>query len=266
MCKFLKKKISSNLASSTKIVAREEIPIETIKVELPIPEKSQTVVTFHVEQSEVKQPDRVKKDSYDIDSQFILDQEMGGRSYYEKKLQSPTWPGASSGVTFGSGFDAGYNTVEEIKNSWKGYIPDHDIDRLTRYAGITGEKAKNLPSEVQDIKVPYDVAIKHFKEKILSRFIKQTEEAFGSIKGLSQGQQTALVSLVFNRGPSLVGKKRVEMKSISDAMKKGEYAKIPGLIRDMKRLWSLKGLLRRRDEEASLFASGINPNDREQTA
>lgn len=276
MCQF--KPRPTKPVQTAKLVAREEIPVTGI--DLAIPSTDKTVVTivklekddngkieikakevFHVEHSKDVQPVQVTKDAYDIDAQFILDQEMGGRSYYDKKLQSPAWPGASSGVTWGAGFDAGYNTVQEIKDSWKGYIPDHDIDRLTRYAGITGLRAKNLTAEVKDIKIPYNVAVRHFNEKTLPRFIKQTEQAFGSIKGLPRGQQTALVSLVFNRGPSLVGKKREEMMAISKAMANGKYDKIPSLIREMKRLWSLKGLLRRRDEEALLFASGLKTDE-----
>jgi GH24 family phage-related lysozyme (muramidase) len=70
----------------------------------------------------------------------------------------------------------------------------------------------------------------------------------------------ALVSLVFNRGPSLSGDRRREMCNIQALLKTGNFKEIPNQFREMKRLWpDSKGLRRRREEEADLFEGGLVP-------
>jgi GH24 family phage-related lysozyme (muramidase) len=71
----------------------------------------------------------------------------------------------------------------------------------------------------------------------------------------------ALVSLVFNRGASLTGERRTEMARIQELLRAGDVAKIPAQLRAMTRLWpTVKGLRRRREEEAALFESGLVPD------
>lgn len=94
----------------------------------------------------------------------------------------------------------------------------------------------------------------------MPRFGHETEKAFPGAVDLHPHSQGALLSLVFNRGGSMKGDSRKEMRAIRDAIKNGEPGKVPQLIRDMKRLWvgkGLDGLLRRRDEEADLFDVGM---------
>lgn len=66
----------------------------------------------------------------------------------------------------------------------------------------------------------------------------------------------ALLSLVYNRGASLEGPRRSEMKKIAVWVKVKNLSKIGAEIRAMKRLWAgdpnMKGLLTRRDREAAL--------------
>lgn len=74
--------------------------------------------------------------------------------------------------------------------------------------------------------------------------------------------RAALVSLVYNRGPSLVDSQkqpvlqtRREMRALGPAILAADYARIATLIEDMRRLWEgkgLDGLLRRRSNEAAL--------------
>jgi GH24 family phage-related lysozyme (muramidase) len=71
-------------------------------------------------------------------------------------------------------------------------------------------------------------------------------------------QQVAGDSLVFNRGTSLVGDKRLEMRNIKVLIPKKDYKKIAQEIRSMKRLWrgkNLDGLIERREAEAKLIES-----------
>lgn len=66
--------------------------------------------------------------------------------------------------------------------------------------------------------------------------------------------QAALVSLVYNRGPSLADTdRRREMRELGPAIKARDYTAIARLIRGMKRLWTdAPGLLKRREREAVL--------------
>lgn len=51
--------------------------------------------------------------------QLILDFEVGGgKVYYSKFLAVATWPGASSGVTTGVGYNCGYNSCSVILSNW----------------------------------------------------------------------------------------------------------------------------------------------------
>ncbi|MCY7386445.1 MAG: hypothetical protein LH628_28555, partial [Microcoleus sp. CAN_BIN18] len=69
--------------------------------------------------------------------------------------------------------------------------------------------------------------------------------------------QGGLVSLVFNRGTSMQGNRRLEMRVVRDLVTKKNVNKIAEQIRKMKRIWlgtSIeKGMNRRRDAEADLI-------------
>jgi GH24 family phage-related lysozyme (muramidase) len=76
--------------------------------------------------------------------------------------------------------------------------------------------------------------------------------------------QGALVSLVYNRGSSMIDKpgddRRKEMRAIRDAVAVGNLRKIADQLRSMKRLWqgqSLGGLIARREAEADLVEEAI---------
>ncbi len=83
---------------------------------------------------------------------------------------------------------------------------------------------------------------------------------FPGIAELPPDAQGALVSLVFNRGTSMEGDRRAEMRAIRDAVPSSDLQEIADQLRSMKRLWinkGLDGLLRRREEEAKLIESCI---------
>ncbi|VEH68006.1 Uncharacterised protein [Rodentibacter pneumotropicus] len=72
--------------------------------------------------------------------------------------------------------------------------------------------------------------------------------------------QGVLLSLVYNRGISLEGTSRKEMKDIQNVLKKGNANEIPSLLRSMKRLWTTsqnRGVAIRREEEAKWFEKGV---------
>jgi GH24 family phage-related lysozyme (muramidase) len=76
---------------------------------------------------------------------------------------------------------------------------------------------------------------------------------------LHPNAQAALVSLVFNRGNSLVGERRSEMRAIRDAVARSDHREIARQLRAMVRLWRgtdiERGMTRRRNAEAALVCS-----------
>lgn len=193
---------------------------------------------------------------------LIIDYEVGGgQSYYNRALKRPCWPGGASGVTIGIGYDLGYNSLNQFKADWGGQLNDTQYDRLAKHLGKKGSAAKSLAVSVKDIEIPWEAALSVFKKSTLPRFVKETQKAFPGSEKLHPDAFGVLVSLVFNRGGSLSGSSRVEMLNISKAIK-GEiktsnlYSYIADQIISMKRLWvgkGLDGLLRRRNEEASII-------------
>lgn len=194
-------------------------------------------------------PLSISREAYNL----IVEFEVGGRSGYNPR---PEWPGASSGLTIGFGYDLGYNTPSTIKANWHGLIPSDKLERLAKLAGITGQKAASLPKLTRDISIPWEAAQTVFLEQSAPRFGRLTADTFPGVTNLSANQQGVLLSLVFNRGSSLTGDRRTEMRAIRDAVSSGDVSSVPFQIRKMKRLWvgqGVDGLLRRRDAEAKLF-------------
>jgi hypothetical protein len=78
------------------------------------------------------------------------------------------------------------------------------------------------------------------------------------------------VSLVFNRGTSLSGSKRKEMKEIQNILNRADdsnlnkskrieiLSEVEDVILSMKRLWApSSGLIKRRQSEANLWRTGL---------
>ena len=99
-----------------------------------------------------------------------------------------------------------------------------------------------------------------FLERSVPKYQAQTQQAFPGVDALPADAQGALFSLVYNRGTSMNGDSRKEMRAIRDAVPNGDLQEIANQLRAMKRLWvnkGLDGLLKRRDAEADLVESCI---------
>jgi len=207
---------------------------------------------------------------------LILEFEVGGgENYYNKFLKSPAWPGEQSGVTIGVGYDLGYVNKTEFSEDWKD-LPKETFDRLYKVVGIKGYNAKNLIRGLKDISIPWDLALKVFNNKTVTKFYNLTKQTFPNFDNLPEDAKGGLVSLVFNRGAALEGDRRREMKLIRDGMKlvsvydQKALTFIANQIRNMKRIWAggsiEKGMSRRRDAEAKLIEEALsnvatNPKD-----
>jgi len=199
---------------------------------------------------------------------LILEFEVGGgENYYNKFLKNPAWPEGQSGVTIGVGYDLGYVNKAEFSEDWKD-LPKEIFDRLYKVVGIKGYNAKNLIRGLKDITIPWELALKVFNNKTVTKFYNLTRETFPNFDNLPEDAKGGLVSLVFNRGNALEGDRRREMKLIRDGMKlvsvydQKALSFIANQIRSMKRIWiggSIeKGMSRRRDAEAKLIENSLN--------
>jgi GH24 family phage-related lysozyme (muramidase) len=174
--------------------------------------------------------------------------------------QPGKWPGESSGITLGIGYDLGFVTPEQFEEDWSPYLTSDEIERLKTAIGVSGEAARQRASEFSDITVKRDDAVEVFKNRTLPLYSQRTENAFPGVDQLPANAQGALVSLVFNRGAGMDGDRRTEMRAVRDAVAQGDLQEIANQIRAMKRLWvgkGMDGLLKRRDAEADLVESAI---------
>jgi hypothetical protein len=199
---------------------------------------------------------------------LILEFEVGGgENYYNKFLKNPAWPEGQSGVTIGVGYDLGYVNKSEFSEDWKD-LPKEIFDRLYKVVGIKGYNAKNLIRGLRDISIPWDLSLKVFNNKTVTKFWNLTKDTFPNFDNLPEDAKGGLVSLVFNRGNALEGDRRREMKLIRDGMKlvsnydQKSLSFIANQIRNMKRIWAggsiEKGMNRRRDAEAKLIEQSLN--------
>ncbi|HEV2806676.1 MAG TPA: hypothetical protein VGW57_17255 [Chthoniobacterales bacterium] len=175
--------------------------------------------------------------------------------------QPSRWPGGESGITIGVGYDLGFATEDQFEEDWSPFLSGDEIGRLKDVIGLSGESARARAADFRDIKIKRADAEQIFKERTLPLYSKRTEDAFPGLDQLPEKVQGALVSLVFNRGASMTGESRREMRAVKDAVAAGDLQEIANQIRAMKRLWEgkgLDGLLRRRDAEADLVESAID--------
>jgi len=183
---------------------------------------------------------------------------------------NPYWPGGQSGITIGIGYDLGYCTIDQFESDWGEYLTHININKLKKLIGLVGIKAQNKLKSVKSIMIDRDDAHKIFINKTLPLYELLTYRAFPQLDRLPEDAKGALVSLVYNRGASMIDKpnedRRREMRAIRDALRNTSLSieelltEISKQIRSMKRLWigkGLNGLLNRRDEEASLIEGCI---------
>lgn len=177
----------------------------------------------------------------------------GGQQYYERFLARPTWPGFASGVTVGVGYDCGYNSASVILQDWRKF---GDRERLAATSGITGSAAKARIAALRNIVISWDLAEDVFEEVTVARFYALCVRTYPCFGELHPNAQAALLSLTFNRGNSMAGPRRAEMRNIRELAQEKNYAGIAAQLRAMKRIWRGTdielGMARRREAEARL--------------
>lgn len=177
----------------------------------------------------------------------------------EGMCYKPEWPGASSGITIGIGYDLGYQTIDMFESDWGNYLVRPQIERLRGVVGLREEKARKRVPELADIKIRRVDAEEVFTKRSIPVYYERARQAFTGLEQLPLDAQGAILSLVYNRGTSMIDKpgddRRKEMRAIRDSVTQKDLAAIALQLRSMKRLWDPKkagGLLIRRDAEAAL--------------
>lgn len=179
---------------------------------------------------------------------------------FEGLDQPGDWPGGASGITIGIGYDLGYESGDGFQQDWQPLLSAGDYAALTAVVGLKGAQAQAKAAELKTIKIKQSDAEQVFLERSVPKYQAQTQKAFPGVDNLPADAQGALFSLVYNRGTSMDGDSRKEMRAIRDAVPQGDLQTIADQIRAMKRLWEgkgLAGLLKRRDAEADLVESCI---------
>jgi GH24 family phage-related lysozyme (muramidase) len=137
-------------------------------------------------------------------------------------------------------------------------LPQDQLDLVKKASGKTGQSGKEYTKILRQagIVVDWETAIEIFNNLTWKKFATLAEKTFPGLEQLSPDAYGAIVSLVFNRGTSLKGPSRLEMRKIRELVPNKQYKSIAAQLRKMKRLWegkNMKGLLERRDAEANLI-------------
>ena len=201
---------------------------------------------------------------------YIALEETGGLRYYQQVTRWPHFPGVASGVTIGVGYDLRFNSKENFYALWQPYLAEDVLETLAQDIGKKGSLKRTKALKRLGIEVPFKAAWPVFVQKTLPRYYADTEAIYPSLKTLPPLCQTVLVSIVFNRGSSLSGPRRTEMRAIRDILaqaaslelnkpkRKMLLADVEDEIVSMKRLWGLNsGLAKRRQAEANLWRQGL---------
>lgn len=175
----------------------------------------------------------------------------------------PSWPGGASGITYGHGYDLGYNTKEQIQRDWSAHVNGNVLAFMLRCSGIKGEPAKRLITPTtRTLTITEEAAKKVFEDATLPRFEKLAMNTYPGLMRLPEDTIGAIVSLVFNRGTSFgtegqpSWESRREMRELAPLIQDGDLKAIADKIRAMCRLWEgkgLDGLITRRKREADLI-------------
>jgi GH24 family phage-related lysozyme (muramidase) len=185
---------------------------------------------------------------------LIIRWEVSSPEFYRKRLERPIWPGGASGITWGIGYDGGHQTQAVIEDDWQAHLA---VARLATTAGLTGKQAAAVLGQYRDIPTAFDYASRVFEERSLIEYERRAERAFKTdFSTMKPGTCAALVSLVYNRGGSMTGDSRREMRNIRDQCLPADHACTARELRKMERLWrgtvNYNGLSARREAEAQL--------------
>jgi hypothetical protein len=109
-----------------------------------------------------------------------------------------------------------------ILGDW-GALGEPSVVRLANTQPYVGPSARAHLHEVKDIRVSWELSTEVFDRVDLARTAALCRRTFPGFEELRPNAQAAIISLVFNRGNSLAGPKRVEMRAIRDLVPHKDY-------------------------------------------
>jgi len=189
---------------------------------------------------------------------FIGREEVSSPDAYRQRYRFPIWPGATSGITIGIGYDLKFVAAAKLRDDWGGLLSSDSIARLIAVSGRIGSAA--LLEQVNDVEAPLLAAVKVFVERMLPEYVGSTKAIYPTLESLPPHRRTALISLVLNRGNDLSGDRRREMKRIQELLAAGSLDDVADQFESMTRLWdpaTAGGLIARRRREATLWRQGF---------
>lgn len=191
---------------------------------------------------------------------LILDFETGGKSQYLKWPHPEYLNDEYSGVTIGIGADMHQVSKDMIIRDWI-RLGETPAKRLSDTQPYYGHAAREPYLKVKDIYISWEDSIEVFQLVDLVKVENQCKIAFPGYLDLKVQCKDAIKSLVYNRGISMTGPARLEMRNIAELTNKEivDYRAIANEFRKMKRVWIGKsiynGMARRREAEAKLIES-----------
>lgn len=185
---------------------------------------------------------------------LIVRWEITSETAYNRRYARPVWPGGQSGITWGVGYDGGHQPAHVIVQDWQAHA---EAKRLAGTAGLIGQAAQKALPQFRDIVTPWPLAVEVLDNASLPRYRAQARQAYGRhFDSASPWVQGALTSMTYNRGPSMAGERRRELRYIRDVcLPRGDDACVAEQILASCWVWANDnangpGLCNRRKDEA----------------
>ena len=149
-----------------------------------------------------------------LSSAIIVKWEIGSPGRYARKYSGVYWPGGASGPTWGIGYDGGHQSTATIERDWAGHP---SLNALSLTSGITGARAQREIARWRGITTPFSSAMQVFSDRSLPAYHLQARNALGrDFEQLPEPAQSALNSMGYNRGWSMLGPRNAEKRVIRD--------------------------------------------------
>lgn len=167
----------------------------------------------------------------------------------------PAFGGGNSGIDIALGYD--FSTVSPAVAilDWSA-LPAPAPSRLAATHPYTGRQAVAHLSTVRDISAPRPIGFDVFNHADIPRVDAQCRKIYPGFEDLRPNARSAILSLVYNRGNSLAGSNRLEMRQLQPLIQQKDYPGIADCLRRMTRVWSgtsiAAGMKNRRYAEAKL--------------
>lgn len=192
---------------------------------------------------------------------LVIEQEVSSQSAYNRLYARPTdGGGGQSGVTTGIGYDYSVVSRSRALSDWADLRAIYN-QRLSETCGLSGPAARAVLPKLQDILVPWSIALAEFKTVDVPRYWAECQNAFAGFDDLRPNAQGAVFSVVYNRGSSTVGPSRVDIRSLRTAIVQKDYDAMADAVRHMlvtmRAAWQsagiYEGMKARRNAEADLI-------------